>query len=76
MAAKKRRRTTKRKFNPTGLETGLLATGAAVVGAVGGFMLASYGCSKLIKSGIDSGMIEPGPTAGPMAREAMGAPGY
>ena len=64
----------KKKFNPTGLETGLLATGAAVLGSVGGFLLASWGCARLLQRGIQAGVIEPGPGAGPVIEEAMDAP--
>ncbi len=64
----------KKKFNPTGLETGLLSVGAALLGSVGGFMLASYACGKLIQGGVQAGVIQPGPNAGPVVEEAMGAP--
>ena len=58
-----KRRTGTRKFNPTGLETGLMAAGAALVGGIGGFMLATYGCGKLLQASYDQGVIEPGPFA-------------
>lgn len=56
-----RRRT--RRRNPTGLETGLMAAGAAVIGGIGGFILASYACGKLLQASYDKGVIEPGPYA-------------
>lgn len=65
------RRRNKRKFNPTGLETGLLAAAAALVGGVGGFVLASYACGKLLQTAANTGVIEPGPNAGPIVADAM-----
>lgn len=61
----------KRKFNPTGLETALLSGGAALVGGIGGFWLASWACGKVIRTAAEAGVIEPGPNAGPVAASAI-----
>ena len=68
----KRRRTRQRKFNPTGLETGLMVAGAVVIGGIGGFVLASYACGKLLQASYDTGVIEPGPFA--TVEGVMGSP--
>lgn len=44
--ARKRRRS--RKKNPSGMETTLLTTLGVIVGGVGGFVVASWGCGKLL----------------------------
>lgn len=53
----------KRKFNPSPAATTLIALGTAVVGGVGAFVLASYGCGKMLKSLQDQGYLNlpPGP---------------
>ncbi len=61
----------KRKFNPTGLETALLAAGTALVGGMAGFWLASVGCARLLQAAVDTGQIQPGPNAGPIVGEAL-----
>lgn len=71
MARRKKRST--RKFNPTGLETGFISIGAALVGGLGGFWLASWACGKLMKTAYDEGVIEPGPYA--TMQGVMGPPG-
>lgn len=71
--ARRRRRSRRRKYNPTGLETGLLVGGAALVGGLGGFWLASWACGKLLQTAYDKGVIEPGPYA--TMQGVMGAPG-
>lgn len=48
----------KRKFNPTKLETGLLTVGGVLVGGIGGFLLASWGCGRVIEQGIRTGQLQ------------------
>ena len=47
----------KRKFNPTGLEAGLMTGGALIIGSIGGFVLASWGCAKLLQGAVDTGQL-------------------
>lgn len=61
MARKTRRRGRSRRRNPSGLTTGLLCAGAAVLGGAAGFAVASWGCANLIRNSIASGVLEPGP---------------
>lgn len=67
------RRRRKKRRNPTPLETGLLTVGAAVIGGVGGFYVASKACGKLFSKAMETGVIEPGPNYGPV--EAAVGPG-
>lgn len=65
----------RKKRNPTPLETGLLTIGAAVIGGVGGFYLASKACGKLFSQALEKGVIEPGPNYGTVEAAVGPAPG-
>lgn len=64
--AKRNRRGGRRRRNPTGLETGLLMGASVLVGGIGGFVLASWGCNRLFNKAIETRVLIPGENwAGP-----------
>lgn len=54
-----RRRMARILRNPTTLEATLLTVGGVILGGVGGFFLAGWACTKVLRTAVNTGALDP-----------------